>query len=197
MNPRSAVRRPPGLAVLLLRVTVVHAGGWDIVTLKDFPDFVVAGEPLNLTFKVWVPSLDPLADLQPAIRATSCPGLCAAGLAPQPRYAKTKELVVKAKTGAAPGEYTASLILLEPGDWFITVDTDYPGAPTLPLLKVVAPGTPPPAPFSPAIRGSRLFITKGCNACHLRDEAGRVYGPDLTGRRFAPEYLKKFLADPS
>ena len=43
----------------------------------------------------------------------------------------------------------------------------------------------------------RLFTAKGCSACHLREEVGRVYGPDLTGKRFAPEYLKKFLVDPS
>jgi hypothetical protein len=26
---------------------------------------------------------------------------------------------------------------------------------------------------------------------------GRLYGPDLTGKRFVTEYLRKFLADPS
>jgi hypothetical protein len=28
-------------------------------------------------------------------------------------------------------------------------------------------------------------------------KAGRLYGPDLTGKRFATEYLRRFLADPS
>jgi hypothetical protein len=43
-----------------------------------------------------------------------------------------------------------------------------------------------------------LFTAKGCNGCHLHDEAqGRIYGPDLTGKSFPSEYLRKFLADPS
>jgi len=173
---------------LLCLATVTHAGGWDIVTLEDFPDFAVAGQPLSLTFKVWAPSLEPLANLQPEINATLCPSPCS-----------TRGLAAKAsvKASAATGEYTATLILPEPGDWVITIDTEYRGASTLPPLKVVGPGTPALTRVSPAARGERLFTAKGCNACHLREEVGRVYGPDLTGKRFAPEYLKKFLADPS
>jgi hypothetical protein len=183
-----------GFVVLLSLVTVTYAGGWEIVTLKDFPDFAVAGKPLNLTFTVRV-SLEPLADLQPNIRATFCPSPCSTGLA-------TNDVPVanaRAKASAATGEYTAVLILPEPGDWVITIDTDLAGASVLPPLKVIFPGTPVPTPFLPAARGLRLFTAKGCYGCHFHEEVngGRAYGPDMTGKRFAPEYLKKFLADPS
>jgi hypothetical protein len=154
--------------------------------MKNFPDFAVAGKPLNLTFTVWVPSLEPLTgyNLQPVVHATD---------------AKGRAVKAKAKAGKATDEYTATLILPEPGDWIITIDTEYPGAATMPQLKVIAPGTPPPSPLSSATRGQRLFTTKGCNGCHVREEVsnGRDYGPDLTGKRFPAEYLKKFLADPS
>ncbi|HEY7336321.1 MAG TPA: cytochrome c [Bryobacteraceae bacterium] len=191
MNNPSASRFTLLFVALLSLAPVTYAGGWDIVTLKDFPDFAVAGQALNLSFTVWAPSLEPLANLQPRVRATICSGPCSA--------TENRRLTAKAsvKAGAATGAYTAKLILPEPGDWMVTINTEYAGASTLPPLKVVAPGTPSPTPISAAARGMRLFTAKGCNSCHLRDEAGRVYGPDLTGKRFASEYLKRFLADPS
>jgi hypothetical protein len=171
------------LLALLSFVMVASAGGWDLVTVKDFPDFAVAGKPLNLTFKVWVPSLEPLRGLHPVVRAT---------------HAKGHAIRVKATAGRRESEYTVALIFLEPGDWIITFDTEYEGAATLPLT-VIGSGTPAPAPPPGPTRGLRLFTAKGCNGCHLHPEVknGRLYGPDLTGKRFPPEYLRKFLADPS
>jgi cytochrome c553 len=179
-----ALRLLPGIVALLSLVAVAYAGGWDIVTVKDFPDFAVAGKPLALTFKVWVPSLEPLTGLHPVVRAT---------------HEKGRSIRALAEASAATGEYTAALILPEPGDWVIAVDTEYESAATLPPLKVIAPETPAPNPFSLATRGSRLFAVKGCNGCHLHPgvKEGRLYGPDLTGQRFATEYLTRFLADPS
>jgi hypothetical protein len=153
-----------GFVVPLSLVTVAYAGGWDIVTLKDFPDFAGAGKPLNLTFTVWAPSLEPLANVQPSIRATF--GTNAKGVVSKARV----------RAAGATGEYTATLILPEPGDWVITIDTEYPGASTLPPLKVISPGTAAPTRFSPADLGLRLFAVKGCNACHLHEGAGKIYG---------------------
>ena len=172
-----------GFVVLLSFIAVAYAGGWDIVTLRDFPDFAVAGKPIDLTFTVWVPSLKPLTGLHPVVRATH------AGRA----------VKVIAKAGSAAGEFTAALILPEPGDWVIALDTEYENAATLPPLTVIAPGTPAPAPYSLATRGFRLFTSKGCIGCHLHPEVkdGRLYGPDLTSSRFDAEYLRRFLADPS
>jgi len=51
-----------------------------------------------------------------------------------------------------------------------------------------------------AERGRRLFVAKGCVTCHLHravNETSIAAGPELTGRRFAPEYLARFLADPA
>jgi hypothetical protein len=150
---------------------------------ERFPDFAVAGKTLELTFTVSVPSLEPLKGLHPVVRATDA-----------------KRPAVRAIANAsAAGKYTAALVLPEPGEWVIAVDTEYQSAATLPPLKVIAPGTPAPSPFSLTTRGFRLFTLKGCNGCHLHPEVkeGRPYGPDLTGRRLATEYLRRFLADPS
>jgi hypothetical protein len=168
---------------LLCIGSVAFAGGWSLVTVKDFPDFAIAGKALNLTFKAWVPSEEPLVGLQPGIRATNANG---------------RAIKAKAKPAGDTGEYVATLIFPEPGDWVMTFDTEYPGAATMPPLKVIASRAPTPATLSPAARGLRLFTAKGCNGCHLHEEVeGRLYGPDLTGKRFPPEYLRRFLADPS
>jgi hypothetical protein len=184
MNRPFALRLLLGFVALCSLVSVAYSGGWDLVTVKDFPDFGVAGKPLNLTFTVWVPSLEPLKGLHPVVRATATKG---------------RTVKVIAKASARTGEYTASLILPETDDWVIAFDTEYESAATLPSLKVIAPGEPAPAALSLATRGSRLFTLKGCNGCHLHPEVkgSRLYGPDLTGSRFAVKYLRRFLADPS
>jgi hypothetical protein len=169
---------------MLVLASAARAGGWDIVTVKDFPDFAVAGKPLALIFVVWVPSEVRLTRLSPVVRAT---------------HSRGRTVRTIAKVSAATGEYTAALMLPEPGDWVITFDTEYENAAILPSIKVIAPGTPAPNPFSLATRGFRLFTLKGCNGCHLHPEVknGRLYGPDLEGKRFTMEYLARFLADPS
>jgi len=199
MNKRLSFRIASGFLLILVFVAVEYAGGWDVVTLKDFPAYAVAGRPLNLTFKVFVPSLEPLRGLQPTVHASK-PG----------KATKTASLVAKAGAldGNPAGQFTATLVFPEPGEWVVTIDTEYEGASTLPPLTVIAPGARAPAPFAPDVLGLRLFVAKGCNACHAHEALndGRTYsygpesytyGPDLTGKRFAPQYLKKFLADPS
>jgi hypothetical protein len=187
---------------LLTFGALAFAGGWDNITVKDFPDFAVAGKPLNLTFKVWFPrdgpgdwtesslfnqdepSPDPVTGPPPVVRAT---------------HAKAPEITAIANGAPAPGQFTATLVLPEAGDWVIAIDTSYKNAATMPPLHVIAPGKPQPAPLSLADRGLRLFTVKGCNGCHIHPEVkpGRLYGPDLTGKRFAAEYLHRFLANPS
>jgi len=173
MKGPSALRFVAGCVALLSLVTAAYAGGWDLITVNDFPDFAVAGKTLELTFTVSVPSLEPLKGLHPVVRATDA-----------------KRPAVRAIANAsAAGKYTAALVLPEPGEWVIAVDTEYQSAATLPPLKVIAPGTPAPSPFSLTTRGFRLFTLKGCNGCHLHPEVkeGCPYGPDLTGRRVPQE----------
>jgi hypothetical protein len=172
-----------GFVAIFLFVNAASGGGWSLVTVKEFGDVAVAGKPLNLTFTAWVPSLDPLPTLHPVVHATN---------------EKARAVRVNAKAGRVQGEYTAVLTLPEPGDWVISVDTEYKNAAILPPVTVIAPGSAAPDPLSPATRGMRLFTAKGCNGCHLHPEVkGRLYGPDLTGKQFTVDYLERFLADPS
>ena len=171
------------LSILVL-ASAVRAGGWDIVTVKDFSRLRRGRKAAGPEIHGMGAVAGAAYGLRPVVRAT---------------HAKGRAVRAIAKASAATGEYTAALILPEPGDWVIAFDTEYESAATLPPLKVIAPGTPAPNPFSLATRGFRLFTLKGCNGCHLHPEVneGRLYGPDLAGKRFAMEYLTRFLADPS
>jgi hypothetical protein len=167
--------------------TAAYAGGWAIVTLNEFPDHAVAGKPLQLTFTVLQHGVSPLNGLKPTISATTSRGLSA------------KAAVVASRK---PGEYTAALMLPEPGDWTIAIHSGFNDSETtLPALKVIAAGAAAPPAFSPATRGVRLFTAKGCVGCHRHMEVNPARATearfDLTTKRYQPDYLRKFLADPS
>ncbi len=186
MNKRWIRFMLPFVAVFAL-VTATYAGGWAIITVNQLPDYAVAGQPLTLTFAIRQHGKTLLSDLHPRIEATAPGGLT------------TK---VAAMRTAAPGEYSARLTFPEPGEWTITIVSGFnTSKTTLPVLKVVGSGSPPPQPFSPATRGVRLFTSKGCAGCHRHIEVNpeRTADPkfDLTGKRFPVDYLRKFLADPS
>ena len=168
-------------------VTIAYAGGWAIITLNEFPDYAVAGKTLNLSFFVRQHGVTLLPDLRPTVHATAAGGLVAKA---------------SAVPAGSQGQYNAALTLPEPGDWTITVTSGFnTSETTLPVLKVIPSGSPVPTPFVAATRGLRLFTAKGCTGCHRHLEANPEHTADakfdLTGKRFPPDYLKKFLADPS
>jgi cytochrome c553 len=174
-------------ASVLILTGVALAGGWAIITLNEFPDYAVAGKPLNLTFAVRQHGVTLLPGLQPKVQATTTSGL---------------QAKASVKPTANRGEYTTALTLPQPGEWTITISSGFNDSNVkLPALKIIEAGGAAPAAFSPATRGVRLFASKGCIGCHRHIEVNpeRVTDPkfDLTGKRFPQDYLKKFLADPS
>jgi hypothetical protein len=167
--------------VLLAFVATVQAGGWSVTTLRELPEYAVAGKPLPLTFMVRGHGMTPLDGLLPPVEATS--GLDIV-------------MMLAAPTKETPGEYRAALVLPHAGTWLVEID----GKVALRALTVIAPGTAPPPRLSPASLGERLFVAKGCLDCHANREvtAGKTggVGPELTGRRFPDAYLRSLLADP-
>ncbi len=173
-------------ALLVLPLLGVY-GGWAAITVEALPDYGVVRQPLNLTFTVRQHGVTKLNNLEPRVEARASGGATAGAVAE-----RSKE----------EGQYTARLVLSEPGTWTITIHSGFGNSRvTLEPLQIIDAGAQPPAALSAADRGRRLFVAKGCVTCHLhRDVNGSgviAVGPELTSRHLAPEYLQRFLADPS
>jgi cytochrome c2 len=173
-------------ALLVLPLVGVY-GGWAAITVEDLPDYGVVRQPLNLAFTVRQHGVTKLNDLEPRVEARASAGATAGAVAQ-----RSKE----------EGQYTARLVLPESGTWTITIHSGFGNSRvTLEPLQIIDAGAQPPAALSAADRGRRLFVAKGCVTCHLhRDVNGSgmiAVGPELTSRHLAPEYLQRFLADPS
>lgn len=186
--PRTSSRSIlPGL--LLLVALPVHPGawgGWATITLEDLPDYVVAEQPVPLTFTVRQHGNNLLRGLRPRVEAE------AAGLE-----------TGAAATATGAGQYTATLTLPQAGEWTVTIHSGFgKSRATLLPLRAIDAGTLAPRAVPESERGRRLFVAKGCVTCHLHREVGGrnesiAVGPELTGRRFAADYLKLFLANPA
>jgi cytochrome c553 len=87
------------------------------------------------------------------------------------------------------------------GDWTVRIAPNLFPESTLLPMKAVRAGDPAPEAMSRVARGEQLYVAKGCVACHVnQDVAARNVvpaGPELTGRSFPEDYLKRFLADPA
>jgi mono/diheme cytochrome c family protein len=173
------------LAGLALLPAIAHyAGGWAVITVDDVPDYVVAKEPVRLSYTVrqhGVTLLD--------------------GLTTGQVTARSGDLEVRAAPTSLgeKGRYAATLTLPRTGDWTITIQSGFMNSRTTLLpLTAVATRTAPLPRLAEAERGRRLFVAKGCVTCHVRGELGGEMnvGPALTGRRYPADYLAKFLADP-
>ena len=164
-----------------------HLGGWAVVTIDDLPDYVVVGQPVKLSFVVRQHGMTPLDGLHPVVEARS-----------GSTKVSVKALAVQ-DTGLP--RYAATLNLSHPGEWTVTIHSGFWGLGEVTLLPLpaVSSGTTPPA-LSDAERGRHLFMAKGCFTCHVNTEVTTAtsmsIGPDLTGRRYPPGPLAKFLARP-
>jgi cytochrome c2 len=172
------------LPALLLPLLGIY-GGWAAITVEDLPDYGVVRQPLNLTFTVRQHGLTKLSNLEPRVEARGSGGTTAAVATP----------------GKDAGQYTARLVLPQAGAWTITIHSGFGSSRvTLEPMPVIDASAQAPV-LAESERGRRLFVAKGCVTCHLhRDVSGSgvvAVGPELTSRRLAPEYLQRFLADPS
>jgi len=173
----------PVLAVLGTLTT--NAGGWAVITVEELPNEMVVGQPVTLTYSVRQHGRTLMTGLNGSIEAQS------AG----------QTIREQAAPGNGVGQYNVTLTLPRPGTWTLTVRSGFgKNALTLMPIPVVNAGRTAQPPAA-AERGLRLFVAKGCVTCHVHPEvagSGEVkVGPDLAGRRFAADYLQRFLADPN
>ena len=175
--------------LLLVPLFSAHTGGWAVITVEDLPDYVVAQQPFQLAFTVRQHGTHPLDDVKPSVEVSV-----------------GKQVTrVAAKRGSRPGQYVATITMPEPGDARVNVYSGFYNDHHTKLmpLRVTGAGALNAPNYTPAERGHRLFVAKGCLTCHQhRDvpESGAVKltgAVDLSEPRLAPEFLAKFLANPS
>lgn len=176
------------LGMLVLgTVAATRLGGWAIVSVVDPPTHLVAGAPNAIDFAIRQHGEQPLGNLEPEVSARS----------------GWRRVNARASQ-VGQGTYRATLKIpagSKSDGWRIHIDAGF-GRSRGTLLPLPAIGAGEAAPhLSESERGRQLFAAKGCVSCHVHsavDIVGelKAAGPDLTGRRFPPDYLTRFLADP-
>jgi hypothetical protein len=190
-----------GAIAVASTVAFARAGGWAVVTVSKIPDAWITGKPLQLTWQVRQHGIELLDGLRPTLEAR----------------AGSRHVTGRTWSFEEDGTkgYRGSIAFPEPGVWQVTIHSGF-GRSRAVLVpwRVVDSLTPVRGtveehlqrngivPFSEAERGRRMFAALGCVACHVHRAVGVVgevsdFGPDLTGRQFPPDYLARFLADPS
>jgi hypothetical protein len=188
------------LGVLLLAAFASY-GGWAVVTVSKIPDAWVAGKPLQLSWQVRQHGLEQLYDLQPTLEARS--------------GSKRVRGMTWSFTEDGQRGYRGRITFPEPGDWQVTIHSGFIQSKAVLVPWRVVDSVRPVRgtveehlktigiqPFNEVERGRRMFAAAGCVTCHVHravDIAGDLknFGPDLTDRRVPPDYLARYLADPS
>ena len=175
------------LASATMVAVTAYAGGWATVTVKHMPEYLVVGKPAELRLLVRQHGVSPLDGVTVHIRAMAPGGIEARAIA--------------TSVPGSKGEYAALLTVPSAGDWTIRIDTDWPATPPLLPVTAIPDGSSPPTALSRVDRGKRLFVSKACLTCHVNQDVSAKNllsaGPELTGRTFQQDYLRKFLADPA
>lgn len=174
--------------VAALTAGLVAMGGWAVVTVKDLPEYFVAGQQYTLEFQVRQHGHTLLSGLRPELV-----------LAPP----AAREVVIPAVARSAAGTYAVTFTAPAAGDVRMTIRSGF-GNNELRLYPqtVVAAGSSRPA-LAVRDRGQMLFVAKGCNTCHANSDLlgrpenqGIAVGPELGGRHLAREYVIQKLKNP-
>ena len=162
-------------------------GGWAVVTVKDLPEYFVAGRQYTLEFQVRQHGRTLMNNVQPQLivgRSDNAPTVPA--------------------TRVGDGTYRVTFTTPQSDRVYLTIISGW-GASNLSLypVQVVAAGAQPPS-LSPIERGQMLFVAKGCNACHANsdladrpDNQSLVVGPALGGRHLARDYTMQKIKNPN
>ena len=163
----------------------VTMGGWAVVTVKDLPEYFVAGQEYTIEFQVRQHGRTLLSGLRPQL--------------------VMNEVTIPAVPRSSEGTYAVTFTAPAPGQISLTIRSGF-GNTELHLYPetIVAAGTSRPAIVA-RDRGQMLFVAKGCNTCHSNiDLVNRpdnppaiTVGPELGGRHLARELVIQKLKNPA
>ncbi|MBA3341835.1 MAG: hypothetical protein H0T48_08355 [Gemmatimonadaceae bacterium] len=187
--------------VLVASIAAFASGGWAVVTVSKIPDAWVAGKSLQLTWQVRQHGVTRLDGLRPTLEARS--------------GSRRASGTTWAFDEDGQKGYRGRITFPEPGEWQVTIHSGFGRSRAVLIPWRVVDSVSPvrgtveehlrkiriPALLEPE-RGRRMFAAAGCVTCHVHRDVGISgevgdFGPDLTDRRFAADYLARFLADPS
>ena len=182
-------------AVAALVAGVVTMGGWAVVTVKDLPEYFIAGKQYTIEFQVRQHGRTLLSGLRPQL-VINRPG--------------AREVVIPAVARSAEGTYAVTFTAPAPApapaasEVRFTIRSGFMNNELrLYPQPVIAAGTSRPA-MAARDRGQVLFVAKGCNTCHSNiDLANRpdnqlvTVGPELGGRHLAREYVIQKVKNPA
>ncbi len=176
--------------VAALTAGLVAMGGWAVVTVKDLPEYFVAGQQYTIEFQVRQHGRTLLSGLRPEL-VVMTPG--------------ARDATIPAVPRSSEGTYAVTFTAPAPGQVSLTIRSGF-GNTELHLYPetVVAAGASRPAIAVPE-RGQMLFVAKGCNTCHSNidlvnrpdNQAALTVGPELGGRHLAREYVMQKVKNPA
>ena len=179
-----------GAVMAAVTAGVATMGGWAVVTVRDLPEYFVAGQQYTIEFQVRQHGSHLLSQLEPRLLVSGSE--------------RKGETIVPAVARSAEGTYAATFTAPSVERVFLTIKSGFGnGQLRLYAQPVVASGASR-ASMADADRGRVLFVAKGCNACHANadltdrpDNQEIAVGPALGGRRLARQYVIQKLTSPA
>ena len=156
----------------------VTMGGWAVVTVKDLPEYFVAGQQYTIEFQVRQHGRTLLNDLHPSLLIATSEG--------------KHEATVPAVARPSAGTYAVTFTAPNAERVFLTIRSGFMNNQLrlYPQSVVAAGGLR--AAMTAGERGQVLFVAKGCNTCHSNidlssrpDNQSIKVGPELGARQLA------------
>ena len=161
-------------------------GGWAVVTVKDLPEYYVAGREYTIEFQVRQHGRNLLTDLEPSLVLASSQRRLGGLMGGKDQT----EIPAVAKGG---GTYAVTFTAPAVEQLYLTIKSGFgPSEARLPAQTVMRPGGAAPT-ISAAQRGEVLFAAKGCNVCHQNTQVG----PALIGRQLARDFVVAKIKNPN
>ncbi len=164
-------------------------GGWAVVTVKEVPEYFVAGQSYTLEFQIRQHGRTLLNGLRPTLEL---------------RTSQRDIGTIAAVPKSAEGTYAVTFTAPASADRvFLTIQSGFKDARLrLYPVTVVAAGAAHPS-MSRIERGQAVFVAKGCNTCHVNsdlsdrpDNPALTVGPALGGRHLPTELVIQKVKHP-
>ena len=184
--------------VAALTAGLVAMGGWAVVTVKDLPEYFVAGQQYTIEFQVRQHGRTPLSDLHPSLVVSSSERRLG-GL-----MSGKGETTIPATRRPTEGTYAVTFTAPASEQVFLTIKSGFMNSQLrlYPQPVVAAGGSRPE--MNSRDRGQVLFVAKGCNTCHANTDLRNApenyalaVGPALGGRHLAREYVIQKVKNPN